>query len=162
MSWSPLLVAHVGAAVVAVVLGAFQLRRTKGGLRHRRLGYVWSALIAFVAISSFWIREIVPGRLSPIHALSVLTLVTLSLGHWAGATQRPRLHRGNMVGTYIGLCGAGLGAILPPQRLIPTLAREDLVAFTSWTAAFVAAGVALALSVGPRPPRKQRARDIPA
>ena len=142
-----MLVAHVGAAVVAIVLGPFQLRRRKGDLRHKRLGYVWAALIVFVAVSSFWVREILPGRLSPVHLLSVVTLVTLSLGILAARRNKHRMHKGNMIGTYVGLCGAGLGALIPPVRLIPTMGREDLGTLVLWASAFVAVGTAIALSI---------------
>ena len=47
--------------------------RRKGGTTHRTLGYLWVALMALTAISSFWIRG--NGSFSWIHGLSVTTLV---------------------------------------------------------------------------------------
>ena len=69
---------HAIAAMLALVLGGFQLRIAKGTPRHRELGYIWIGLMAFVAISGFFIHETqVIGIFSPIHLLSVLVLVTL-------------------------------------------------------------------------------------
>ena len=42
---------HAIAAMLALVLGGFQLRMAKGTPRHQQLGYIWTGLMAFVAIS---------------------------------------------------------------------------------------------------------------
>ena len=81
---------HAIAAMLALVLGGFQLRMAKGTPRHRQLGYIWTGLMAFVAISGFFIHETqVIGIFSPIHLLSVLVLVTL----WRAIRQ---VRRGNV------------------------------------------------------------------
>ena len=70
--------ANAIAGMLALVIGGFQLRMAKGTPRHRQLGYIWTGLMAFVAISGFFIYETqVIGISSPIHLLSVLVLVTL-------------------------------------------------------------------------------------
>ena len=48
---------HALAAILALVIGAAQLWLAKGTARHRQLGYVWVGLMAFVAISGFFIYE---------------------------------------------------------------------------------------------------------
>ena len=69
---------HAIAAMLALVLGGFQLRMAKGTARHRLLGYIWTGLMAFFAISGFFIYQTqIIGIFSPIHLLSVLVLVTL-------------------------------------------------------------------------------------
>ena len=69
---------HALAAILALVIGAAQLWLAKGTARHRQLGYVWVGLMAFVAISGFFIYETrLFGVFSLIHLLSVLVLVTL-------------------------------------------------------------------------------------
>jgi uncharacterized membrane protein len=129
-AWTPLLALHVAGAAVAVPLGAWNLlRRTRGDRVHRRIGYAWAALMAWVAISSFWIRELNDGSLSGIHVLSAVTLVTLTLGIVAGVRRRPRLHRGMMTGSYVGLLIAGALAAVVPVRALPTLAREQTGVF---------------------------------
>ena len=65
-------------ALAAAGLGAVQLWRPKGGRVHRRLGYLWVALMAGVAISGLFIHELrMVGPFSPIHILSLLTLASL-------------------------------------------------------------------------------------
>src|ERR1700710_2944442 len=59
---------HAIAAMAAFVLGIVQFAAPKGTLPHRTLGWIWVALMAFVAISSFWIHQLrVIGSWSPIH-----------------------------------------------------------------------------------------------
>ena len=72
--------AHTFAALAAFGLGALQLSAPKGTPLHRGLGYVWVTIMLVVAISSFFIHTIrLIGPFSPIHLLSILTLVTLPL-----------------------------------------------------------------------------------
>ena len=61
---SPVIQVHALCAVAALLLGAVQLFRKKGDLLHRALGRTWVALIALVALSSFFIWTI---RLVPLH-----------------------------------------------------------------------------------------------
>jgi len=69
---------HALAALAAAGLGAVQLWRPKGGWMHCRLGYLWVALMAGVAISGLFIHELrMVGRFSPIHLLSLVTLASL-------------------------------------------------------------------------------------
>ncbi len=49
---------HSAAALVALLLGAWQLWAAKGTGGHRVLGYVWVGLMMLVAVSSFWIHQI--------------------------------------------------------------------------------------------------------
>ncbi|MET4748440.1 hypothetical protein ABIB08_002780 [Bradyrhizobium sp. RT11b] len=64
MSVAPLLEAapaiplHAFAAMAAFVLGLVQFAAPKGTLPHRTIGWIWVALMAVVAASSFWIHQI--------------------------------------------------------------------------------------------------------
>src|SRR5437660_11610262 len=94
MSLAPLLDAvppipvHAFAAMAAFALGLVQLLAPKGTLPHRTLGWIWVALMAVVAGSSFWIHEIrLVGPWSPIHRLSIFSLAIL-----AGGVLAPRSH----------------------------------------------------------------------
>jgi len=79
---------HALAAFAAAGLGAAQLWWPKGGRLHHRLGYLWVALMAGVAISGLFIHELrMVGPFSPIHILSLLTLASL----WV-AISRARRH----------------------------------------------------------------------
>lgn len=109
---------HLGAAVLALALGALMLSLRKGTLVHRRLGRLWAAVMAVVAVSSFWIMEIRDGAgFSVIHLLSAWTLVALALAVWFIRRGNVRAHKGFMIGTYLGLVGAGLGALAPGRTL---------------------------------------------
>ncbi|MCY4334145.1 MAG: DUF2306 domain-containing protein [Litoreibacter sp.] len=74
---TPAIWVHAIAAVAALFLGAYVLWRPKGDAAHKWTGRVWAGLMAVTALSSFGIREIFDGWFSPIHILSVYTLVTL-------------------------------------------------------------------------------------
>ena len=78
-----LIASHAVAAILALGVGAVQLIGPKGTTLHRALGYVWVGAIAFVAFGSFGIHTIrMIGPFSPIHILSVITL----LGLWRAVT----------------------------------------------------------------------------
>jgi uncharacterized membrane protein len=72
---------HAFAAMSAFIIGHVQLYRTKGTPSHRATGYVWVTIMVVVAASGFWIHEIrLWGPWSPIHLLSIFTLVMLPVG----------------------------------------------------------------------------------
>ena len=121
MSLAPLLNAapqiplHAFAAMGAFVLGLVQFAAPKGTLPHRTIGWIWVALMAVVAISSFWIHQIrLFGPFSPIHLLSIFTLVMLPLAVWRAHRHDVAGHRRVMVLTFTGaLVIAGLFTLLP-------------------------------------------------
>jgi uncharacterized membrane protein len=121
MSLTPLLDAapaiplHAFAAMGAFVLGLVQFASPKGTLPHRTLGWIWVALMATVAISSFWIHQLrLLGPFSPIHLLSIFTLVMLPLAVWRAHNHQIAAHRWTMVGLFVGaLVVAGLFTLLP-------------------------------------------------
>jgi uncharacterized membrane protein len=120
MGWTPLIAAHAAGATLALMLGAYVvLRRRKGDLLHRRLGVVWVVTMYWVAVSSFGIQELSPGHFTWIHALSAWTIVSLTVAVWAAMTHRVRTHRRYVVGSYLGLVGAGIAATAFPVRLVP-------------------------------------------
>ena len=124
--WTPLLVSHVVAAVTGVLLGAHQVwRRPHGDTRHRVLGRVWVVVMLWTAVTSFWIRHINDGAFSWLHVLSVVTLVTVTLGVVNARRGNIQAHRGNMVGSWLGAVGAMLAATAIPGRMIPTYAVAE-------------------------------------
>jgi uncharacterized membrane protein len=109
---------HLTAAVLSLIVGALVLARTKGTPTHKLLGRIWVALMLVVAISSFWILELREGAgLSVIHLLSAWTLVSLALAVYFIRRGSVRAHKGFMIGTFLGLAGAGLGALAPGRTL---------------------------------------------
>ena len=151
MTWSLLLATHAFAASVALPLGAWQLfRPTKGDHQHRLIGRTWVVLMLFVSFTSFWIKELNPGEFTLIHILSVLTIVTVSLGLVAAIRGDVRPHRQHMIGSWLGLVGAFIGAVAVPVRHVPTFVVTDpaqafaaFVAVLVTTAAVVTAAKAL-------------------
>ena len=108
---------HLLCVVSAVPLGACVLLRRKGDALHRRMGRVWGMLMIGAAVSSFALTGVNGGGLSPIHLLSLLTLVTLPLAVINARRGRIAAHRRAMVILYISLLGAGAFAFLPMRIL---------------------------------------------
>ena len=122
-TWTPLLVSHVVAAVTGVLLGAHQVwRRPHGDTRHRILGRVWVVVMLWTAVTSFWIRHLGDGAFSWLHVLSVVTLVTVTLGVVNARRGNIPAHRGNMVGSWLGAVGAMVAATAVPDRMVPAYA----------------------------------------
>jgi uncharacterized membrane protein len=121
MSLAPLLDAapaiplHAFAAMSAFVLGVVQFAAPKGTLPHRTIGWIWVLLMVTVAVSSFWIHQIrLLGLWSPIHLLSIFTLLMLPLAVWRAHTHRVADHRLIMTLLFTGaLVVAGLFTLLP-------------------------------------------------
>jgi uncharacterized membrane protein len=121
MSLAPLLEAapaipvHAFAAMAAFALGLVQFAAPKGTLPHRTVGWIWVVLMAVVAASSFWIHEIrLLGPWSPIHLLSIFTLIMLPIAVWRARRHRVADHRRIMTMTFVGaLVIAGLFTLLP-------------------------------------------------
>jgi len=130
---APAIPLHAFAAMTAFLLGVVQLSAPKGTLPHRTLGWVWVSLMAVVALSSFWIHQIrLLGPWSPIHLLSIFTLVVLPIGAWIAHCHRVADHRRIMILIFSGaLVIAGLFTLVPgrimhtvlfgsePARIVP-------------------------------------------
>ena len=120
-SLSPLLTAsmpiapHVFIAFTAMVIGGVQMLSPKGTKRHRWLGYVWSVMMLFVAVSGFFIHTIkLWGLFSPIHFLSALTIMALARAIWCARTGRIRQHQFIMASLFwMALMITGLFTFLP-------------------------------------------------
>jgi uncharacterized membrane protein len=121
MSLSPLLEVapaiplHAFAAMGAFVLGLVQFAAPKGTLPHRTIGFIWVGLMAVVAGSSFWIHQLrLVGPWSPIHLLSIFTLVMLPLAVWKAHSHQVAAHRRIMIYLFLGaLVVAGLFTLMP-------------------------------------------------
>ena len=107
---------HLLTVIPALPLGAYVILSKKGDAIHRLLGKIWGTLMLVTAIDSFWIRE-VTGHIGPIHIFSVVTLISLPLGIYAIHQGNIEGHRRAMRGTFIGLCVAGLFALMPGRML---------------------------------------------
>src|ERR1700674_4315992 len=121
MTLAPLLdaapVTHVPAfaALGAFALGLVQFLAPKGTLPHRTIGWIWVSLMLSVAVASFFIHEIrLWGPWSPIHLLSIFTLITLPLAVLRAHRHRVSAHRNAMISIFVGaLLIAGAFTFLP-------------------------------------------------
>ena len=106
---------HALAALAAVMLGGAQLATGKGTVRHRASGWIWIGLMAYVAVSSFFISELrLWGAFSPIHLLSVWTLFSLVIAIYHARRGNIRQHKIWMALLYIGaLLITGLFTLWP-------------------------------------------------
>jgi uncharacterized membrane protein len=121
MSLAPLLDAapairlHAFAAMTAFALGIVQLSAPKGTLPHRTIGWIWVTLMAIVSASSFWIHGLrLWGPWSPIHLISIFTLVMLPLAVWSAHRHAVERHRRAMISIFFGaLVIAGVFTLVP-------------------------------------------------
>lgn len=107
--------AHAFMAIGVAVLGSIQFLMPKGTALHKIFGRIWAAGMAFVAASGLFIYTIrVIGPFSPIHALSVFTLVMLAIGVRRARRGDIAGHRRAMIALYVlGLILAGVFTLLP-------------------------------------------------
>src|SRR5436190_21462722 len=121
MTLAPLLAApaviqlHAFAALAAFALGAVQLSAPKGTIPHRVFGWVWAGLMLVVVLSSFFIHTIrLWGPWTPIHLLSIFTLIMLPLAVLRARRHQVERHRRAMTRLFAGaLVIAGVFTLLP-------------------------------------------------
>jgi len=130
MQLTPVIAVHVTLAIAALVLGPVALSLRKRSRWHRGLGYAWVALMAGAALSSIFIRDFrLPniGGYTPIHILTVVTLVGLFFGIRHIVRRDVAAHRRAMWHVYLGGCvGAGVFALLPSRLLGNALWHQAL------------------------------------
>lgn len=131
---SPLIAFHLGAALLALVIGPVVLwsRRGQGRIApgrpggprpnlHRALGMLWVLTMVVAAFTAAFIRsENLPNiaGFSPIHLLIPLTLGTLVYAFVALRRGRIGAHRQAMVTLYLSACVvAGAFTLLPSRYL---------------------------------------------
>ena len=143
--WTLLITLHAIAAGYALLFGAVNLlRRNKGSAAHKILGRIWAVAMYVVVLTSFGIRTI-DGGFNWLHALSVLTFCTLTMGLWSVRRGNIRAHQRFMTGSYFGLVGAFIGVVAVPDRRLPQMAIHDLAGLTLWVAALaLTAGLTVA------------------
>jgi uncharacterized membrane protein len=110
---------HVATVVPAFIIGTWQIFFSrKGAPFHRALGYLYLALMTVTSIAALFVHALMPNGpffgFSPIHLLVPLTLfgvVAALRGAW---THNIAMHRGAMLGVYVGgILIAGTLAFLP-------------------------------------------------
>lgn len=130
---------HMIAAIIALVLGGAILWRRKGTARHKMYGKAWVALMAVVALSSFFINELRTfGPFSAIHILSVVSLVSLVQAVSAVRKGNIRRHQTILKGLFFGgLVGAGVFTFMPGRILYRTFFGKPDFYLTSMSNAWI-------------------------
>ena len=121
MTLAPLLAApsiiqlHAFTALGAFALGAVQFALPNGTVPHRLFGWLWATLMLAVVVSSFFIHTIrLWGPWSPIHLLSIFTLIMLPLAVLRARRHEADKHRRAMSSLFVGaLVIAGVFTLLP-------------------------------------------------
>ncbi|MCY1668276.1 DUF2306 domain-containing protein [Rhizobium sp. SL86] len=117
---------HVATVMPAAVIGAFLLLwRRKGSALHRLLGKLWMVLMVTTAISTFFIHSFnLFFGFSPIHILSVLTIVNCWAAYRMARRGNIRGHRIAVTQAYVwGILVAG-GLTLLPHRIMNRVVFE--------------------------------------
>ena len=106
---------HTIAGVLATLVGAAQLWLTKGTVLHRWLGYVWTSLIVFVALTGFFIveTEVAPPFNYLSKPLSALVIVMLWWGIRLARAGKTKEHRQTMIQLFWLTMLIGLLTIQP-------------------------------------------------
>jgi hypothetical protein len=91
------------------------LAQHKGGLRHRLLGYLYSATLLFVNLSALSVY-VDSSAIGPFHILALISLATLAGGFIPAVLRRPNdswlnIHAYFMSWSYVGLVAAGIAQI---------------------------------------------------
>lgn len=114
----PAILIHLASTSAALALGVVMLARRKGTVSHKKLGWAWVVLMAVAAGSSFFITGLNPGGFSPIHILSVITLLASPWAIHAVRRRNLRSHRWTMISIFTGgLVVAGIFTLLPGRLL---------------------------------------------
>ncbi len=98
---STLVQVHILAGLLAILLGVYQLARPKGDSIHRKLGYVWIALL-LVDAATAWFLYSMPGfrMKNPVHLLSVLAPLFVVAGVMTARLHYRKLHGAIMMLTF--------------------------------------------------------------
>lgn len=110
---------HIVTVSLAALLGPIMLIKRKGTFTHRLLGKLWLSLMAFTAISTFFIHSI--NSFYGFSVLHVLSWLVLS-GCWKAISTARRgdiaEHKRTILRLYFGgIISAGSFAILPGRLM---------------------------------------------
>lgn len=158
-AFTPVIILHAVAALTAVLLGPVQILRRRRDGAHRLLGVVWVTAIVITCVSSFWIA---PDGFSWLHGLAIWTLVCMVAAIVGIRRGSVAVHRGFMIGSYLGTLTAFAFASLVPARLIPRLLHDEpFVALVTVLGVGVVVAVLAVSVVRAQPPAGTRSSSPP-
>jgi len=94
--------AHLATIGLALVLTPLILLGRRGTQRHRLLGRIWAVSLIATALLSFDIRLSRHGEFSPIHLISVATLILVPRIWWTARRHQIVKHRRAVRGMVTG------------------------------------------------------------
>ena len=119
---------HVYSALLAFIVGALVLWKRKGTTNHKRWGKIWVVLMVLTALTSFFIHQIrLFGPFSPIHLISLGTMISLYLAVKQVRSGDVNSHQRSMKATYIGGMGIAGALAFAPGRLMYDVAIEPIL-----------------------------------
>ncbi|WP_232494991.1 DUF2306 domain-containing protein [Novosphingobium kaempferiae] len=92
---------HLATIVVALALTPVLLWKPRGTPGHRQIGYVWAGAMFLTALDSLLVTT-KPGHFSPIHLLSVFTIIMVPVLVLAARRGNVARHRRTVRGLIIG------------------------------------------------------------
>lgn len=118
---------HTLAASSAVVVGAVVFLRPKGGVWHRRLGYVYSFCMLIVIATSFAIYRLT-GGFNFLHGAAIASSISVGFGFGHAILRMPKemwyvLHFYWMSWSFIGLLAALVAEVATRIALPFVIAR---------------------------------------
>ncbi len=93
---------HLVLIMIALALTPIMLLRRRGDKAHRALGWIWTICMFSTAVISLGIRLINHGGFSPIHLLSLFTILGVPVLVIAARRHDIARHRGQARGFVIG------------------------------------------------------------
>ena len=141
---------HAYAAILSFALGPFALLRKRRDIWHKAAGYVWVAAMYCTAISSMFFSETpMIGPFSPIHILSVITLIGLTYALRAAILRNTIAHGCAMRALYAqALIIPGVFTFLPGRRMNALFGNgQDMAVF--WATAVFGAAVMVVIWLHP-------------
>jgi uncharacterized membrane protein len=114
----PVVWAHIGTILVALILTPVNLLRRRGDRQHRLVGWIWAAALFGTAFISLFVKVLNPGHFSYIHLLSILTIVQVPLIIFYARRHDHKRHRQAVRGMVIGALLVAGFFTLPFGRLL--------------------------------------------
>lgn len=141
---------HAWAALLALAVGVYILIRPKGSIAHRWMGRFWLMAMLVAVLSSFFIHELRTwGPWSPIHILSLITLILMVRAYQAIRQRRVPLHAELMKSAFYNALLLATFFTFLPGRIMhevvfgPSGAKNAYAAIPLW--AWILIGVALVM-----------------
>jgi len=114
----PIMGVHIFAGIGALFIGIVLIFLVTAGDWYNKLGRFWQFIMLVLVLTSFDIRLMNQGELSPIHGVSIFVLALILVEIWASINQRQRTQRFSMIGSFVTLIVVLVAIIASPGGVI--------------------------------------------